>query len=105
VTPVAWVPQIAILGVFPTVESLLAQGVLLVLLLYAVGITMRGTRRAEADMLRAEVAGLRERAEAMRAELTGLHAVHEAAGLGTRLDELLGEVRALEKRVPGNGRG
>jgi high-affinity iron transporter len=105
VTPVAWAPQVPVLGIFPTLESLLAQGVLLVLLVYAVTVTLRGTRRAEADALRAEIAGLRERAEAMRAELAGLHAVHEAAALGARLDELLGEVRALEKRVPGNGRG
>jgi high-affinity iron transporter len=105
VTPVAWAPHVPILGVFPTLESLLAQGILLALLVYAVAVTLREKRRAEAEALRTEIAGLRERAESMRAELTGLHAAHEAAALGARLDDLLGEVRALEKRVPGNGRG
>jgi high-affinity iron transporter len=35
-TPVAWAPRVPALGLYPTVESLLAQGVLLVLLVVAV---------------------------------------------------------------------
>src|SRR6185503_13409958 len=48
-TPVGWAPRIETLGIFPTVETLVAQGVFLVLLLYAVGVTMarrRATRAA-----------------------------------------------------------
>ena len=43
-TPVAWVPRVDVLGIFPTVESLAAQGVFLVLLLVAVAVTL--TRRS-----------------------------------------------------------
>lgn len=107
ITPVAWVPQVGFLGVFPTLETLLAQGVLLLLLAYGVVVTMRGGRQRKAleiETLAGEVRRLRELAEAMRAEVTGLKAVDEAARLGDRLEGLIGQVRALEARMAvGNG--
>jgi len=39
-TPVAWAPRIETLGIFPTRETLLAQGLFLALLVYAVGVTL-----------------------------------------------------------------
>ena len=47
-TPVGWAPRIETLGVFPTVETLVAQGIFLVLLLYAVGVTMARRHAARA---------------------------------------------------------
>jgi high-affinity iron transporter len=44
VTPVAWAPRIPVLGVFPTVETLLAQGVLLGALLLALVVLWRRSR-------------------------------------------------------------
>ncbi|HXJ34790.1 MAG TPA: FTR1 family protein [Candidatus Eisenbacteria bacterium] len=49
-TPVAWAPRVEVLGIFPTVESLVAQGVFVVLLAYAVVVTLR--RRLQAQSLR-----------------------------------------------------
>ena len=50
-TPVGWAPRIETLGVFPTVETLVAQGVFLVLLAYAIVVTIvrRRAFRAAAD--------------------------------------------------------
>ena len=48
-TPVAWAPRVEALGIFPTVESLAAQGVFVALLAYAVVVTImrrRAARRA-----------------------------------------------------------
>jgi high-affinity iron transporter len=42
-TPVGWAPRIETLGIFPTVESLAAQGVFVALLVYAIAVTW--TRR------------------------------------------------------------
>ena len=56
VTPVAAVPRIDFLGVYPTLETLLAQGVLVGLLLYALGVMLwrrrrlHATQRAAADL-------------------------------------------------------
>jgi high-affinity iron transporter len=106
-TPVAWAPEIAFLGLFPTVETLAAQGVLLLLLAYALGVTLRRRQahaEAEHETLRAEVRRLRELAETLRAEVVAMQAI-EGAALGARLDGLLVQVAALEKRVGGtNGR-
>ncbi|MGH7895996.1 MAG: FTR1 family protein [Candidatus Binatia bacterium] len=48
-TPVAWAPRVEVLGIFPTVESLTAQGVFVVLLLYAIVVTLRRRALARAD--------------------------------------------------------
>jgi high-affinity iron transporter len=49
-TPVGWAPRIETLGIFPTVESLAAQGVFVALLVYAIAVTWmrRRNRRAAA---------------------------------------------------------
>jgi len=41
VTPVAWVPRIDALGLFPSVETLVAQGLFVACLLYGVVVTLR----------------------------------------------------------------
>jgi FTR1 family protein len=106
-TPVAWAPSIEALGIFPSVESLLAQGVLLLLLLYAIVLTLRRRRAHEREGQAAvgtEVGRLRGLAEALREEVAATRG-DGAGAVGARLDGLLDEVRALEKRVaPGNGR-
>jgi cbb3-type cytochrome c oxidase subunit III len=45
VTPVAWMPRLDALGVFPTVESLAAQAVLVACLVYATVVTLRARKR------------------------------------------------------------
>jgi len=42
-TPVEWAPRIDVLGVYPTMESLLAQGVLVVALIVGLAITFGGS--------------------------------------------------------------
>lgn len=49
-TPAAGVPQIDLLGIHPTVEGLLVQGVLLACLLYAVAVTAGRSRRERAKV-------------------------------------------------------
>jgi high-affinity iron transporter len=39
-TPVSWAPRVETLGIFPTVESLVAQGIFLMLLVYAIAVTL-----------------------------------------------------------------
>ena len=110
-TVVPWAPHVGFLGIFPTVESLLVQGVLVGLLLYALLVTLRRPAReaAELESVRDELRRLRELAEAMRAELVALRVVDEAVfppGLDARLDGLIARVRDIEARVPtGNGQG
>lgn len=47
-TSVAWAPRIPALGIYPSAETLLAQGVLVVLLVYAMAVTLRRRRQAAA---------------------------------------------------------
>ena len=49
-TPVAWAPRIETLGIFPTRETLLAQGVFVLLLLYAIGVTLVRRRTRGGDI-------------------------------------------------------
>lgn len=107
ITPVPWVPTIPFLGIFPALEPLLAQGVLLACLAYAAFVTLRRRPTSDQHELAAELGRLRAQAEAMRAEVTALRAVDGAAsqGLDARLEGLIGRVRELEGRLPGNGRG
>jgi high-affinity iron transporter len=46
-TPLAWAPQITILGIYPTLETLLAQSILLLALVVALFWLWRGTQTAE----------------------------------------------------------
>lgn len=45
-TPFSWAPQLPILGIYPTVETLLAQGILVLLLIAALLWLWRGTAPA-----------------------------------------------------------
>jgi high-affinity iron transporter len=106
-TPVGWAPTLDALGLFPTLETLLAQLVLVLPVVLGLGLTVRRRARARelADM-RSELARLRELTEAMRGELTGLRAAETGRALGPRLDGLIARVRELEARVRvANGRG
>jgi high-affinity iron transporter len=49
-TPVAWAPRIETLGIFPTRETLLAQGVFVALLLYAIAVTIVRRRTRGGDV-------------------------------------------------------
>jgi high-affinity iron transporter len=46
---VPWVPRVDVLGLYPTVETLAAQGALLLCALYALIVTLRRSRRDEAN--------------------------------------------------------
>jgi high-affinity iron transporter len=48
-TALAWAPRIEALGIFPTVETLVAQGVFLVLLVYAIVVTLVRRRPTTGD--------------------------------------------------------
>lgn len=106
-TPVDWAPSLAALGLFPTVETLLAQAVLVVPVAAGLALVLVRRRRGIGSAeVRAELARLRALAEAMRAEMTGLRAVEAAASIGPRLDGLIARVQELEARVrAANGRG
>ncbi len=45
-TAVPWIPRLDIVGIYPTVETLAAQGLLLLCAVYAVAVTLRRRRRA-----------------------------------------------------------
>jgi high-affinity iron transporter len=111
-TPVAWMPRVDLLGVYPSVETLLAQTVLVIPILYGLWVTLRASRRSPGGRparLAGELRALRAQAEAVRAEMATLRAADRpraAAELGARLDALVERVRELEGRaVPGDGRG
>ena len=52
-TTVAWVPRIDLIGLYPTAETLAAQGALLLCVVYALFVTVRRSRR---DAVPADVA-------------------------------------------------
>jgi hypothetical protein len=105
-TPLAGVPHVPFLGLFPTMETVLAQTVLLALVAYGLVVTVargRGHAARERDAIRAELRRLQAVAEALQAEVAA--GGEGARGLSDRLNGLLIEVAALEKRItPGNGR-
>lgn len=49
VTPVGWVPTIEFLGIFPSVETLMAQSVLVACVVYGVIVTLRRRNRLDDD--------------------------------------------------------
>ena len=101
-TPVAGVPRIDFLGVYPTIETLLAQGVLIGLLFYAVAVVMRRrvvTSAAHADDAGAvldEVRRLQRLAIEIRSDLAHQPTVEQA---GRRLDTLIERVTVLEGQM------
>jgi high-affinity iron transporter len=106
-TPVAWMPQIDALGIFPSRETLAAQGVFLVLLAYAAWVTWRRRSRAmgagDLAALHEELRALRGLAEALRAEVAGRRP-GDGTAVDGRLERLLEQIRTLELRVPPAGR-
>ena len=102
VTPVAGVPRVDFLGLYPTVETLLAQGLLLGLLVYAVVVILR--RRAiastrptsQAEIVLAEVRRLHHLAVEIRSDLARQPAATHA---GHRLDTLIERVAVLEGQM------
>ena len=101
VTPVNWMPRIAVLGISPTVETLLAQSVLLALVVLAVGVVLR--RRAAALHRESEEPAVL--LETLLAEVRRLHlAVAELrrtpspAG-DVQIETLIEGVSHLERRI------
>ncbi|MBI1814521.1 MAG: FTR1 family protein [Deltaproteobacteria bacterium] len=103
VTPVAGVPRIDLLGLYPTVETLLAQGIFVLFMLYA-GVVIWRRRRpllSPADTLLAEVRSLHQLAISIRAELAQ-RSVADAiapADPGQQLDTLIERVARLEGQI------
>jgi high-affinity iron transporter len=104
-TPVAWMPHVPALGIFPSRETLAAQGVLLLALAYAAWVTWGRRPRVEPALagLRDELSSLRALAEALRAEVAGRRA-GDGAMVDARLERLLEQIKHLELRVPPPGR-
>ena len=101
VTPVAGAPRIDFLGIYPTLESLLVQGILLACLLYAVWVTLRRRRASTEEAVAAEVRQLRELAAEIRREIAQKER-REPEGsrqAGQRLDVLIARVSELEDQM------
>jgi high-affinity iron transporter len=102
VTPLGGVPTIDLLGIYPTVETLAAQAVLLVCLVYAIAVTLRARRGRS---LLAEVSELRSLAAEIREELSKARAVGAASSerLGSFVDRTTEVEAELSRRLSGNG--
>ena len=108
VTPLPYIPRIEFLGLYPTLQTVIAQGVLLAFLVYAATVTWRRHVRNDlsvADLV-VEARQLRGLLAEMRAELsprTGRNLEQVR-----RLDELLTRTSELEMQMqlhfPPNGR-
>lgn len=114
-TPVPGIPTIPFIGLYPAMESLAAQAVFAVLLLYASAVTLRrGRRKAAADEavdVAAELQAVGAAIEGLRREINAIRfsgASAPMASVGERLEDLLVRVEELSKqgnvKVPGNGR-
>jgi high-affinity iron transporter len=107
-TPVPGLPRIEFIGLYPTVETLLVQGVLLVCLVYAIAVTLRGWRRAapQVDATAGEVGQLRELVSEIRRELGKL--AENSPGGPDQTAALRARVVELEEQMslqfPANGR-
>ena len=111
-TPVAWVPTIAHLGIFPSLETLAAQGVFVAMFAYALFALWRRTRAtAEPARLLEELQRLRHSVEALREVVSegslpeGSATQSSLKGLVDRVDRTLSELHAAAHRVPPNGNG
>ena len=101
VTPVAGVPRIDFIGLYPTIETLLAQGLLVALLVYAVVVILR--RRGattessgQAEGVLAEVRRLHHLAVEIRSDLARQPSASDA---GRQLDTLIERVAVLEGQM------
>jgi high-affinity iron transporter len=94
VTAVGGVPSIDLLGIYPTLETLFIQGILLVCLGYAITVTLRARRR---QRLLGQVTELRTLAVELREELSRA----SGAGTGTsqRLETFIERAVELEARM------
>ncbi len=106
-TPVAGVPALPLLGLYPSLQSLVAQAIFIVLLAYATVISWRRARRAAVAERNAGIArelhALHTAAVTLRGELQALRSgqpIGAVAALGdrvegllVRIDELAGTVR------------
>lgn len=111
-TPVAWIPAIPLLGIYPSVQSLAVQAVFIGLLLYATVVTLRRARQATAGEQAAgtvtELRALATAINAVRQEIEGLRrseSVPPLAALGDRLEGLLVRVEELAGQVRLKGPG
>ena len=110
VTPLPFVPRVDFFGIHPTMETCLVQGLLLLLLLYAIYVTL-GSRRVAAPVepLLAEMRALRDATIGLRAELAQLPArdPQSSRHVGERVEALIGRVAELEGQMtlalPPNG--
>ncbi len=101
-TPVTAVPRIDFLGVYPTLETLLAQGVLVALLVFAVGATVWRRRQAvRENVLIAEIRSLHALALDLRNALAHQPRTASAADGSTaaRVEALVDRVAYLESEL------
>jgi high-affinity iron transporter len=95
-------PTIDFFGIYPTVETLVAQGILLVCLVYAIAVTLRARRRgnllAELTELRSIAAQIRE--ELSRANIVGTATTERLEAFVERAAELESQ---MTPRLSGNG--
>ena len=105
-TPVPWVPAVPLLGLYPSVQSLLAQMLFVTLLVYATAVTLRRRRRSAAEAQAVEdtvdLRALREAIGALRDELVALRsreATVPLPELGERIEDLLVHAETTAARV------
>jgi high-affinity iron transporter len=111
VTPINGLPTIELLGIYPTVQSLVLQAVFVLLLIYATAVTVRASRRAAAaeqdvDVV-SELRALRGAIDGLRAEMLAHHGNaaerqgDRLQGLLLRAEQLVGD---LQPKPTANGR-
>jgi high-affinity iron transporter len=111
VTALPLVPTLPLLGIYPSMESLLAQGVFVALLAFATVVSLRRrsatTSQPEGDDTVAELRALRSAIESVRDTLLTVRAA-ESPQLGTvtaRVEGVLAQVERLAGRVGGQREG
>jgi len=104
-TPVAWVPAIPLLGIFPSLESLALQALFVGLLVYATLVTVRRARPVPiVDETAPELRALRGALDALRHEIEALRSTETAAlpaAVEDRVESLVVRVEELAGRVGG----
>jgi high-affinity iron transporter len=104
ISPVPFVPRIEAIGLYPSVETLSAQGIFLILLLYAAWTTLRPRRntRPATEALVFEVRALREVALEIRQNLSRRP---EGDATLSQLDAFIERAGRLEAQLPPPGNG
>ncbi|MFI5398012.1 MAG: FTR1 family protein [Candidatus Binatia bacterium] len=104
-TFVTWVPTLPLIGMYPSVESLVAQGIFVALLLYATVVALRRGAKVAAkneDDAATELHALRTVMEGIRHELNSIRISQVSAPLaavGSRLEGLLVRAEELEGQM------